>query len=51
MKIKLILVLKTLSTAEKKYNIDSTPSLIINEKKYSAMSYETFEKIIESLIN
>ena len=44
-------ILKTLSTAEKKYNIDSTPSLIINEKKYSAMSYENFEKIIESLIN
>ena len=33
------------------FNITSTPSLIINEKKYSAMSYETFEKIIESLIN
>ena len=44
-------ILKTLSTAEKKYNINSTPSLIINEKKYSAMSYENFEKIIESLIN
>ena len=44
-------ILKTLSTAEKKYNINSTPSLIINEKKYSAMSYENFEKIIENLIN
>ena len=44
-------ILKTLSTAEEKYNINSTPSLIINEKKYSAMSYENFEKIIESLIN
>ena len=44
-------ILKSRSTAEKKYNITSTPSLIINEKKYSAMSYENFEKIIESLIN
>ena len=44
-------ILKSRSDAEKKYNITSTPSLIINEKKYSAMSYETFEKIIENLIN
>ena len=44
-------ILKSRSNAEKKYNITSTPSLIINEKKYSAMSYENFEKIIESLIN
>ena len=44
-------ILKARSDAEKKYNITSTPSLIINEKKYSAMSYENFEKIIESLIN
>ena len=44
-------ILKSRSDAEKKYNITSTPSLIINEKKYSAMSYESFEKIIENLIN
>ena len=44
-------ILKSRSDAEKKYNITSTPSLIINEKKYSAMSYEAFEKIIENLIN
>ena len=44
-------ILKSRSDAEKKYNISSTPSLIINEKKYSAMSYENFEKIIENLIN
>ena len=44
-------ILKSRSDAEKKYNITSTPSFIINEKKYSAMSYETFEKIIENLIN
>ena len=44
-------IIKTRSIGEKKYNINSTPSLIINEKKYSAMSYENFEKIIENLIN
>jgi len=44
-------ILKSRSIGEKKYNISSTPSLIINEKKYSAMSYENFEKIIENLIN
>ena len=44
-------IIKISSDGEKKYNISSTPSLIINEKKYSAMSYESFEKIIESLIN
>jgi len=43
-------IIKSRSVGEKKYNISSTPSLIINEK-YSAMSYESFEKIIESLIN
>ena len=37
--------------AERKYNIDSTPSFIINNKKYTDMSYENFEKIIENLIN
>ena len=44
-------IIKTRTLAEEKYNISSTPSLIINEKTYSAMSYENFEKIIESLIN
>ena len=44
-------IIKTRSIGEEKYNINSTPSLIINEKKYSAMSYENFEKIIENLIN
>ena len=44
-------IIQTRASGEKKYNIESTPSLIINEKKYSAMSYENFEKIIESLIN
>ena len=39
------------SIGEKKYNITSTPSFIINEKKYQAMSYQNFEKIIENLIN
>jgi len=44
-------IIRTRSIGEEKYNISSTPSLIINEKKYSAMSYENFEKIIENLIN
>tara|TARA_B100000949_G_scaffold220562_1_gene220617 strand:+ start:130 stop:723 length:594 start_codon:yes stop_codon:yes gene_type:complete len=44
-------IIRTRSIGEEKYNINSTPSLIINEKKYSAMSYENFEKIIEDLIN
>ena len=44
-------IIQTRASGEKKYNIESTPSLIINEKKYSAMSYENFEKIVESLIN
>ena len=44
-------IIKISSDGEKKYNISSTPSLIINEKKYSAMSYENFEKIVEKLIN
>ena len=44
-------IIRSRSIGEEKYNINSTPSLIINEKKYSAMSYENFEKIIENLIN
>jgi len=44
-------IINTRTFAERKYNIDSTPSFIINNKKYSAMSYENFEKIIENLIN
>ena len=44
-------IIKMRSVAEEKYKINSTPSFIINEKKYSAMPYENFEKIIENLIN
>ena len=44
-------IINTRTFAERKYNISSTPSFIINNKKYSAMSYENFEKIIENLIN
>ena len=34
--------------AQKKYKIDSTPTIIINGKKYtSKVDYETFKKIIE----
>ena len=44
-------IIQSRSDAEKKYGIQSTPSFIINEKKYSAMSFENFEKIIDNLIN
>ena len=44
-------IINTRTFAERKYNISSTPSFIINNKKYSDMSYENFEKIIENLIN
>ena len=34
--------------AQKKYKIDSTPTIIINEKKYSTkVDYEKFKKVIE----
>ena len=34
--------------AQKKYNIDSTPTIIVNEKKYSGkVDYNKFKKIIE----
>tara|TARA_Y200000002_G_scaffold374122_1_gene374325 strand:- start:2510 stop:3100 length:591 start_codon:yes stop_codon:yes gene_type:complete len=34
--------------AQKKYNIDSTPTIIVNEKKYSGKAdYNKFKKIIE----
>ena len=34
--------------AQKKYKIDSTPTIIINEKKYSAkVDYKKFKKVIE----
>ena len=34
--------------AQKKYKIESTPTIIINGKKYtSKVDYETFKKIIE----
>ena len=39
------------STAEKKFNITSTPSFIINGKKYSSMTFEQFEKVLDNLIN
>ena len=44
-------VIENRTFAEEKYNINSTPSFIINEKKYTALSYEQFENIFESLIN
>ena len=34
--------------AQKKYKIESTPTIIINEKKYSGkVDYEKFKKVIE----
>ena len=34
--------------AQKKYKIDSTPTVIVNEKKYTnKVDYKTFKKIIE----
>tara|TARA_B100000029_G_scaffold516590_1_gene631515 strand:- start:6173 stop:6748 length:576 start_codon:yes stop_codon:yes gene_type:complete len=43
-------IIKIRTTAEKKYNINSTPSFIINGKKYSSLDYESFKKIIDDLI-
>jgi len=34
--------------AQKKYKIESTPTILINEKKYSKkVDYKTFKKVIE----
>jgi protein-disulfide isomerase len=34
--------------AQKKYKIESTPSIFVNEKKYSGKTdYKSFKKIIE----
>ena len=34
--------------AQKRYKIDSTPTIIVNEKKYTnKVDYKTFKKIIE----
>ena len=34
--------------AQKKYKIESTPTILVNEKKYSGkMNYKNFKKIIE----
>ena len=34
--------------AQKKYNIDSTPTILINEKKYNGkVDYEQFKKEIQ----
>ena len=45
------LVIDNRSAGEKKYNINSTPSFIINEKKFTAMSFESFEKILDNLLD
>ena len=37
--------------AQKKYRIESTPTILINEKKYSGkFDYKTFKKEIEKLL-
>ena len=34
--------------AQKKYKIESTPTIIVNEKKYSSkVDYKTFKKVID----
>ena len=43
-------IIKIRSIGEKEYNIDSTPSFIINGKKYTTLNYESFKKIIDDLI-
>ncbi len=44
-------VLKERIDAQKKYRIDSTPTIFINEKKYSGkFDYKTFKKEIEKLL-
>ena len=36
--------------AQKKYKIDSTPTIIINEKKYTKkIDYKTFKKVVDNL--
>ena len=45
------LAINSRSNGEKKFNITSTPSFIINGKKYSSMSFEQFEKVLDNLIN
>ena len=44
-------IINSRTSGEKKFNINSTPSFIINEKKYSVMSFKQFEKILDNLIN
>jgi protein-disulfide isomerase len=45
------LVIDNRSVGEKKYNINSTPSFIINEKKFTAMSFKDFEKVLDNLLD
>ena len=45
------LAINSRSNGEKKFNITSTPSFIINGKKYSSMTFEQFEKVLDNLIN
>ena len=45
------LIINSRSNGEKEFNITSTPSFIINGKKYSSMSLKQFEKVLDNLIN
>ena len=45
------LAINSRSNGEKKFNITSTPSFVINGKKYSSMTFEQFEKVLDNLIN
>ena len=45
------LVIDNRSVGEKKYNINSTPSFIIYEKKFTAMSFKDFEKVLDNLLD
>ncbi len=41
-------ILKQRIEAQKKYKIESTPTVIINEKKYTSKTdYKSFKKIID----
>ena len=42
------MILEQRIEAQKKYKIDSTPTIIVNEKKYNnKIDYKSFKKIID----
>ena len=40
-------ILEQRIAAQKKYKIESTPTIIVNEKKYTKIDYKTFKKTID----